>query len=522
VTPDRPALRPAPDRRTTPLPASFTLHPAASTVQIDDGAVVLGGSPLRLFRISARAQRLVARWRAGHVVGDAQGARLLARRLVSSGAFVPQPTTSTFQMTDVTVVIPVRDRPAQLDRLLGALSGLACVVVDDASSDAGAIDDIAGRHGARLVALADNRGPAGARNAGLAAVRTPLVAFVDSDCVPVPGWLDPLLGYFDDPVVGAVAPRVVPSPTPPAPDDAGPVVRAYEAVRSSLDRGTTEGLVQRGSPIPFVPSAALLVRAAASSGPQLFDAMLRGGEDVDLVWRLADAGWDVRYVPAATVEHDGPASLGELLARRSFYGSSAAPLSVRHPGALAPLDVSVWSLAVWLLAARRRPVLASAALAASVGLLAQRLRGLTADPVAVATRIAGDGTARAALPALSGLVRAWSPALLAGLAFRRTRRAAALALLVPALADWRNDRKKVEDPTDGTGLGAWPYLALHVADDAAYGAGLWLGCARERTVAPLVPRVSFRSRVWSAQSLRDGLRSRVRETDDSEPLSTPG
>jgi hypothetical protein len=242
-----------------------------------------------------------------------------------------------------------------------------------------------------------------------------------------------------------------------------------------------------------------------SSGPELFDPTLRGGEDVDLVWRLADAGWDVRYVPAATVEHDGPATLGELLARRSFYGSSAAPLSVRHPGSLAPLDVSVWSLAVWLLAARRHPLLASAALAASVGLLAQRLRGLTADPVAVATRIAGDGTARAALPALSGLVRAWSPALLAALAFRRTRRAAALALLVPALADWRNDRKNGEDATDQTGLGAWPYLGLHVADDVAYGAGVWLGCARQRTVAPLVPRVSFRARVWSARSLQDSL-----------------
>jgi len=501
VTPDQPALRPAPDRRAAPLPASFTLYPAASTVQIDDGAVVLGGSPVRLFRISARAQRLVARWRAGHAVGDAQGARLLARRLVSSGAFVPRPTTSTFRQEDVTVVIPVRDRPAQLDRLLHALSGLACVVVDDASADAGATEEVAGRHGARLVALADNCGPAGARNAGLAAVRTPLVAFVDSDCVPVPGWLDPLLGHFDDPVVGAVAPRVVPAPTPSTPDDADPV-HAYEAVRSSLDRGGTDGLVQRGSPIPFVPSAALLVRVAVSSGPQLFDPTLRGGEDVDLVWRLADAGWDVRYVSAAIVEHDGPATLGEFLARRSFYGSSAAPLSVRHPGSLAPLDVSVWSLAVWLLAVRRRPLLASLALAAPVGLLAQRLRGLTADPVAVATRIAGDGTARAALPALSGLVRAWSPALLAGLAFRRTRRAAALALLLPALDDWRKDRKQNKDGTD---LDAWPYLALHVADDAAYGAGVWLGCARQRTVAPLLPRVSLRARVWSAPSLRDSL-----------------
>jgi mycofactocin system glycosyltransferase len=516
--PDRPALRPAPDRRTTPMPASFTLHEAASTVHLDDGAVVLGGSPVRLFRISARAQRLVERWRVGHTVGDRQGARLLARRLVSSGAYLPRPTTTSGPTKDdVTVVIPVRDRPAQLGRLLQALSGLACVVVDDASADAGAAKEIAERHGARFVALADNRGPSGARNAGLAAVHTPLVAFVDSDCVPTPGWLDPLLGHFADPVVGAVAPRVVPASTPHAHAEPGPV-QAYEAVRSSLDRGTAEGLVRRGSPISYVPSAALVVRAAVAAGHELFDPTLRGGEDVDLVWRLADAGWDVRYVPAGTVEHDGPATLAEFLARRTFYGTSAAPLSRRHAGALAPLDASAWSLAVWLLALRRRPVLALAALAVSIGLLAHRLRGLTDDPVGVATRIAGDGTTRAAVPALSGLVRAWSPALLAGLAFRRTRRAAAMALLVPALADWMKDSKNLDTDGDGTGtdLRPAPYLALHVADDAAYGVGVWLGCARERTVAPLVPHVSFRARVWSAQSLQKTLGRR------GQSPATPG
>jgi mycofactocin system glycosyltransferase len=512
VPPDQPALRPAPDRRTTPLPTSFALHEGASTVHLDGGAVVLGGSPVRLFRISERAQRLVERWRVGHVVGAQRGAGLLARRLVSSGAYLPRPTTSGLRRDDVTVVIPVRERPAQLDRLLHVVSDLTCVVVDDASADAGTTKEIAERHGARFVALAHNVGPAGARNAGLAAVHTPLVAFVDSDCVPVADWLDPLLGHFDDPVVAAVAPRVVPAPH--ASDSPDPVP-GYEAVRSSLDRGTAEGPVRRGTPIPYVPSAALVVRVAVASGPELFDPTLRGGEDVDLVWRLADAGWDVRYVPASTVEHDGPATLSELLRRRAFYGSSAAPLSRRHRGALAPLDVSGWSLAVWLLAAKRRPVLALATMAASIGLLAGRLRGLTRDPVAVATRIAGDGTARAAVPALSGLTRAWSPALLAGLAFKRTRRGAALALMVPALADWRNDKK------EGTDLGVWPYLALHVADDAAYGAGVWLGCARERTVAPLVPRVSFRTRVWSARALRDTLNRPNGEGDGNEETEIP-
>ena len=486
------ALRPAPPRTSTPLPDSFVLTEDPSTQTFDGGTVVLGGSPLRLFRISERAVGHVARWRAGGPVGASRPAQLLARRLVSSGGFVARPSASTLGPEDVTAVVPVRDRQTQLERLLAALADLACVVVDDASADAAATKEIAERHGARFVGLAVNSGPAAARNVGLAAVDSTLVAFVDSDCVPREGWLAPLLGHFDDPLVAAVAPRVVPAPCGPR---AG-VVRRYEAVRSSLDRGPRDGLVRPGSPIPFVPSAALLVRSDVATGPELFDPALRGGEDVDLVWRLGAAGWDVRYEPSSTVAHDGPATLGPFLARQAFYGSTAGPLARRHGEALAPVHASAWSLAVWGLTLARRPVLAQATLAASVAILANRLAGLVRDPVAVAARIAGGGTARSALPALANLARAWSPVLLLGLASRRTRKAAALALLIPAVRDWAND--------PGT-LDPLRYAALHVADDTAYGAGVWAGSVRARTVVPLVPRFSWRSRVWSSRQLRRNL-----------------
>ena len=494
-TPSAPsALRSAPPRATTPLPTGFGLTEDPSTTTFDEGTVLLGGSPLRLFRISPRARDLVDGWRSGAPVGRGAAARLLARRLVSAGAFVPQPAGCGGGPDDVTVVVPVRDRPAQLERLLGALEGLACIVVDDGSADAPATRAIAERHGARFVGLAANVGPAGARNAGLAASDSPIVAFVDSDCVPSEGWLAPLLGHFDDPLVGAVAPRIVHA----APEGPADALSRYAAARSSLDRGPNAGLVRPASPVPYVPSAAILVRSSVVDGSALFDPSLRGGEDVDLVWRLGQAGWDVRYVPASTVGHDGPTSVGAFVARQAFYGSTAGPLALRHGDAVAPLHLSGWSLAVWLLALARRPLLSWATLAASVAILARRLGGLVRDPVAVALRIAGVGTARSAVPTLGNLARSWSPVLLLGLAFRRTRRAAALALLVPAVTDWAENPEAL-DPVR--------YGALHVADDAAYGAGVWVGCARARTLVPLVPRVTWRSRVWSSRSLRTTLGS---------------
>jgi len=472
-------LRPAPP--VAPLPGSFTLRQDPSTRAFDGGTVLLGGSPLRLFRISERARELLDRWKNGAVVGPRRSAQLLARRLAAGGAFNPEPTSSTLGPADVTVVVPVRDRPEQLDRLLDQLQGegLACIVVDDASADAGATEEIAERHGAAFMGLESNVGPAGARNAGLAAVHGRVAAFVDSDCVPSDEWLGPLLGHFDDPVVAAVAPRIV---------DA--------ASRSSLDRGLQEGPVRPGGRIPFVPSAALLVRTDVARGPELFDAALRGGEDVDLVWRLHEAGWDVRYVPSSTVKHQGPANFKAFLTRRAFYGTTAGPLSRRHGEAVAPVHVSGWSLLVWCLLLARRPVLALTALSVSIVVLARRLRGLVRDPVGVATQIAGRGTTRSALPALASLTRAWAPAFVLGLVFRRTRRASALALVVPALHEWAAGRQEV-DPVRA--------VAVHVADDVAYGTGVWIGCVRARTVVPLIPRIAWRARVWSKPTLQQGL-----------------
>ena len=480
----------------TPLPVAFGLTEDPATATYDEGTVLLGGSPLRVLRITARARDLLARWREGAPVGARGAAGLLARRLVSAGVYVPQPRADAtgFRPGDLTVVVPVRDRPAELEGLLGALGSLRCVVVDDASADPATTKEIAARFGARFVGLETNLGPSAARNAGFAATHTPLVAFVDSDCEPTPGWLDPLLAHFEDPLIGAVAPRVVTK----APTNEASATARYLAVRSPLDLGPNEGLVRRRGPLSYVPSAALIVRAEVSATADLFDPTLRGGEDVDLVWRLADAGWDVRYVPSSIVQHRSPMSLVTHLERRAFYGTTAGPLALRHPGSLEPMTASAWSVVVWGLAASRRPAAALAVLGTSIALLAYRLRGLVRRPVAMATRIAGGGTARSAAPALASLTRAWSPGLVLALAFRRTRRAAALALLAPALRDYRRQRDRLAlDPVR--------YVALHLADDVAYGTGVWAGCVRSGTIEPLVPRLTWRSRVWSSRSLRQRL-----------------
>ena len=152
-------------------------------------------------------------------------------------------------------MIPVRDRHAELARCLSGLRDLPhVIVVDDASADPEAIKRIAAEHGAAVIHRPVNGGPGAARNTGLAAAGTDIVSFLDSDCVPRPGWLDGLLPHFTDPAVGAVAPRIVPHEK-----GTGWLAR-YEGASSSLDMGAR--------PVSRPPGRPRLLRARRGAGRQ--------------------------------------------------------------------------------------------------------------------------------------------------------------------------------------------------------------------------------------------------------------
>ena len=138
--------------------------------------------------------------------------RALGRRLLDAGLAHPRPEPLD-ALPDITVVIPVRDRPEELDRCLAALDrDVKVIVVDDGSRDDVRLASVAARHGATLLRRDSPGGPAAARNAPIHDLTSELVAFLDSDCVPSRGWLQALAGHFEDPLVGAAAPRVRPSP----------------------------------------------------------------------------------------------------------------------------------------------------------------------------------------------------------------------------------------------------------------------------------------------------------------------
>jgi mycofactocin glycosyltransferase len=459
----------------TPLPASIRLVLDDSVRWYRNGQVLVGGRPPRALRLTAGGRAAARALLTGQDPGEA--GRRLGRRLTEAGLAHPRPA-APIEPPSITVVVPVRDRQHELECCLTAIDGAApVVVVDDGSVAADTIADVCRRHGAKLVRRNRCGGPAAARNTALAQVTTDLVAFLDSDCAPTPGWLHTIAAHFTDPLVGAVAPRVVPAP-PVAPSSAR---ERYLAARSPLDMGVRESLVAPGGRVSYLPTAALVVRRRAID--RAFDPQLRFGEDVDLVWRLHDLGWRARYEPAATVHHAEPRSWAAVLRRRWRYGTSAAPLAQRHPGRLAPLVARPLPTAAALLLLARRPLAATVAVALNTGLLAHRTRRTGLPP---RTAIAWSG--RGAVLTLVGCGRAATtlaaPGLVAALRWPRWR-PAALALLIAAPVDEWLRRRPPLDPA------RWALACI--ADDVAYGLGVWHGCIRHRNVEPLLP--SLRRRV---------------------------
>ena len=501
---------------TAPVPRGFRVELDPATKQLSGGAL-FGGSPARVMRLTPAGQAALAELRAGPVSSGA--AALLARRLTDAGMAhpVPPPHNEEQAELDVTVIVPVRDRAQMLDRCLAAVGGLyPVVVVDDGSAEPAAIAAVAARYGARLHRRPVSGGPAAARNTGLAGFASDFVVFLDSDCAPPSGWIASLAAHLDDPLVAAVAPRIVAASAPTA---AG----RYDQVRGSLDLGERPARVLPSSRVAYVPTAALLVRGKAladvarcagpanpagsddSAGPALsyFDPALRYGEDVDLIWRLHEAGWRIRYEPSVRVPHQGPANWPGLLGRRFRYGTSAGPLARRHPANMAPLALQPWPAATVAALLARRPVIAAACLTASWLNLTDAVRraGISADGSLPATLTAVHqtwlGIGRYATQ-FGGPVLAAALAAPGGktMARRWGRRAAAASLLLgPAVTAYRRSRPP---------LGPAGFIAGHVADDICYGAGVWSGCGRARTLVPVVPVIIRRPVRIADQSAEGG------------------
>ena len=443
------------------------------------GNVLISGSPLRIFRLSAAGQKIAESL---EQTGEAPSSgQLLVTRLIDAGALHPLPSleSNAPTLSDISIVIPLFARSendiARVQGLIAEFSAFPHVlVVDDASPIA--FPEMPNTN-VTVHRREFNQGPGAARNAGLSSVSTSHVVFIDSDVQCNNEDICELAKWWSLPKLAVLAPRVKSLNW----FQNGAVVAAYEEVRSPLDMGALPARVRAGTRVSYVPSALLLCDVAALRAVNGFDESMRTGEDVDLIWRLDAAGYSCRYEPSIEVQHLPRTTMQQLAQQRMGYGESAALLAKKHRGALAPLRVSGWSTGLWASIALGFPLIGGVVAAGTAVALSRKLRFLP-DAEKESVRLATLGHLHAGKQIASAVTRVWWPiALLLALVSRRARWALCIAALVPALSDWWTTRPHL-DPIR--------YTLLRWVDDMSYGFGVWKGVVREGNYDALIPELS--------------------------------
>ena len=199
------------------------------------------------------------------------------------------------------------------------------IVVDNGSQDASV--EVVSREFAdiQLVALSTNQGFASAVNHAITACTTPFLLVLNSDTILHERAVHVLASYLaDNPHVAVAGPRLV------NPD--GSLQRSCRRFPGSLAWFFDNNVVgeflrsvpgierfllhawsyDRVRPVPWVIGAALALRVQAVRDVGCFDeGFFLYCEEIDLLRRLRDKGWQVHFVPQAEVTHVGGASSPE-------------------------------------------------------------------------------------------------------------------------------------------------------------------------------------------------------------------
>jgi GT2 family glycosyltransferase len=228
-------------------------------------------------------------------------------------------------MPRVSVVVPTCNRPVLLARCLEALlkqdlppADYEIIIVDDANSaetckmvEQRAEQASPGGHCILYLPAKYTHGPAAARNIGLRAARSEIIAFTDDDCIPSPGWLSAGLAAMADGVAG-VAGRVS------VPLNGVPTDYEYNASHMAQCDFVTANCFYRRD-------ALLLVEGF----DERFTMAWR--EDTDLIYTLRERGLQFACAPDALVIHPVRAARWGISISQQRKSIFNALLYKKHP-----------------------------------------------------------------------------------------------------------------------------------------------------------------------------------------------
>jgi GT2 family glycosyltransferase len=179
----------------------------------------------------------------------------------------------------------------------------------------------------------EHAGLSAARNLGAKLATGDILAYTDDDCLPEPDWLDRLVEAFDDPRwVAAGGPNIPPPPR-----------NRTEAVVAAAPGAPVHVLLD-DTEAEHLPGCNLAIRRDALLAIGGFRIQyVTAGDDVDVCWRLREAGGRLRYVPGAMVWHHRRYRARDYLRQQAGYGRAEALLMKDHPERFGVLGGARWS-----------------------------------------------------------------------------------------------------------------------------------------------------------------------------------
>lgn len=236
----------------------------------------------------------------------------------------------------ISVIVCTYNGSATLRECLEALgrqrfADFELILVDDGSTDATA--EIASSFPSCHYLRQDHSGLSAARNLGASVASGDILAFTDDDCIPDEEWLLRISTAFDDPQwVAAGGPNIPPHPK-----------NRIEAIVAASPGAPVHVLLD-DEEAEHLPGCNFCVRKDALKRISGFHReFTTAGDDVDICWRLREAGGRLRFVPGAMVWHHRRFTIRDYLSQQSGYGRAEALLMKHHPSRFGPLGGARWS-----------------------------------------------------------------------------------------------------------------------------------------------------------------------------------
>jgi glycosyltransferase involved in cell wall biosynthesis len=264
---------------------------------------------------------LVEDWAFGLVDRERRPKPALAEVEASYSGPLPPPLP---RYPRVSVVVCAYNAERTMDACLASLEVLnypdyEVVVVNDGSRDRTL--EIAESYPYCRIISQPNKGLSVARNVGAEAASGEIVAYTDSDCVADPDWLTYLVAKMEAGGLTACG-----GPNFPPPEDS--LVPAAVAVAPG---GPTHVLLS-DEVAEHIAGCNMAFRRDTLLDLGGFDPVYRAaGDDVDICWRIQDAGHVIGFSPAAIVWHFRRNTVKAYFNQQRGYGKAEALVYSKHP-----------------------------------------------------------------------------------------------------------------------------------------------------------------------------------------------